>query len=119
MSLTRVSFDGAILLSDRARLRAYGGQPLLHGRVDNVLAIVEDQEKGFADQEFDETLGQCVAWHFPQPERGGDGVHHVRGVDQCGELDEPRAVGVLARDLPRNLHSQPCFAAPACTGQSE
>jgi hypothetical protein len=68
----------------------------VRGRVDDVLAIVEDQEQGLAAQEFDKSLGQRVAWHFPQPEPVGDGVHDVRGVDQCGELDEPRAIGVLA-----------------------
>ena len=38
VSLTRVSFDGAILLSDGLRLRAYGGQRSSHAAVGMVLA---------------------------------------------------------------------------------
>jgi len=78
-----------------------------------VLAVVEQQQQVLPAQVVGERGDRRLARHQLEPDRPDDLLHDEDGLAQGGELDQPRPVGVLARDLARDVQRQAGLAGAA------
>lgn len=68
--------------------------------LDQVLAIVEQQEQLARAQPVGEDGHTGTAGHLLYPQHRCDRCRNERGIDQRGQIDEPRAIGKAVRDVP-------------------
>lgn len=105
---------------DHAHPRAAGQQPGdVVGRVEQVLDVVQHQQHAPLAQVPAQGDRQRLGARVAQAERAGDGGQHVCRVAQRGEVDEHRAVGVLAAQPQRQLQGQPRLARATGADQRE
>ena len=65
-------------------------------RVDQVLAVVEDEQDLAVAQMLDDELDVRLGLPLPDAEHVGHGLDDEGGVADCRELDQPHAVAVRA-----------------------
>ncbi len=78
--------------------------------VEEVFAVVEDEQQTLRSQVFDDALGEVHAGSERNAEGRGDDLHERLGVAGCGELAEPRTLGVLREHLRRGLQCEASLA---------
>ena len=78
-----------------------------------VLGVVDQQERPLRGQCVDERLLDREAGALPHLERLRDGVERERRVAKRGERNPPDAVGDILGDLRRGLQRQPRLPCPA------
>ncbi len=91
----------------------------LGARVDQVLAVVEDDQDVLRDQGVEQGLQGGPAGLRDDPERSGDGRRHGLGVGDRGQFDQPHPVAAAVEQLGGHLQAQPRLAAPAGPGQGD
>ena len=88
----------------RARFDDRLGQ--VAGRVEEVFAIVEDEQQTLRSQVFDQAPGEVHPGSGRRSEGRGDDLHERLRIACRRELAEPRTVRVLREDLGRELDGQ-------------
>jgi len=100
----------------------------LGDRVDQVLAVVEDQQHPPGLQQLHQPLHRILlrrqgdrAWPEPTADAQGrgHGVGHRPLAAQRGQLDQPDPVGDVVGQAGRHLHGQAGLARPARTGEGD
>ena len=84
-----------------------------------VLGVVDQQERPLRGERVDERLLEREAGALPHVERLRDRVERERRVAQRGERDPPDAVGDVLGDLGRCLQRQPRLPRPAGAGERQ
>ncbi len=82
-------------------------------RVEQVLAVVEHEQELLRAQVVDDALGERHARSQCHPERAGDHLDRFLLVAGHRQLAQPRAVGVLLREVLGDLHREPRLPDPA------
>jgi hypothetical protein len=121
-----------LLADDRERLPARGEdlypwriaqEPRAHlgGRLDHVLAVVQDDQRLPVPDRGGEAVDRPAVGATALAERSRDGGRHVGrpsgGAVQRGELHQPGTVGVRVRPAPRHRERQARLADPARSGE--
>ena len=86
-------------------------------RVEQMLAVVEDQEQALGAEELDDAILDRGAGAVVDAERERDDLDHRLGVTRDRELAEPRAIRMVWHDLGRDLDRQAGLADAADTRQ--
>lgn len=114
----------ALLAGHFERLAARGEdvhprRPGQHGRrepggaVDDLLAVVEDEQDPLRGEELHEAVGDVDVGAPFDPQRGRHGVWHLLVVQDRGQRAAPDAVRVVAGDGVDEVPAQPGLADPA------
>ncbi len=93
------------------------GEPA--GGVEDVLAVVEDQQHLPLAQEGAEEIDERPPRRVAHLERRGHRRHHQLRVGEGRELDEPRAVGEARREVGGHRHGEPRLADAAAPRERE
>jgi hypothetical protein len=98
-------------------LEHLGGQ--LGDLVDQVLAVVKDQQHPAGTQRLGQQVGRVHAAVVPDAQDGQDRVRGRTGPGECGpgQLGQPGTVGEGVRRLSRRLQGQPRLAHAARPGE--
>ncbi len=87
--------------------------------VDQVLAVVEDEERGPGGEEGGQGRQHRAARSFPQAEGGGHGDRDARGIGDRREFDKPEALREGGSEVGCKLQGEAGLAAAADTGEGE
>ena len=79
----------------------------MRGRLDQVLAVVQDDEHLPPGERGDHALDRGGPAREPERERTGDGARHELRIGERPQLDQPDAVGEVGQQPPRDLERQP------------
>jgi len=89
------------------------------GRLDQVLAVVKDEEQFARLQVLDEHVEQRVAWRLADVENRGHRLDDHLRIGDRAQLHEPDALGVLFQQAAANLQRQPGLPRAAWTQQRD
>ena len=87
--------------------------------IEQVLAVVEDEERGLRGEEGGRRGRAGSARRFAQAEGGSDGDGHEDGVGERREFDEPDARGKSGEEIGGEGEGEAGLAAAADAGEGE
>jgi len=87
--------------------------------IDQVLAVVEDEERGLGSEDGVEGFEGGSARRFLQTEGGGDGDGEEGGIGDGREFDEPEALWEEGEEIGGEGEGEAGLAATTDAGESE
>ena len=119
----RFSVDGKCFSAGSEQAQVWAGAEQCFGEVgagvDEVFAVVEDQQQGLRPQGIDQRLAQRFLPLFAQAQHHGNFLFDQATLGERGKFDDPDAVLELLDDLGGGLQSQSRFACPAGSGECQ
>ena len=91
----------------------------LGGGVDDVLAVVEDEEHVLLAEGIEQGVEQRAATLVLNAENCSDGGGHLLGMSDGRQLDEPDSLGVTTEQLGSGLQRKACLARTAGAGERD